>query len=591
LTLAPILNNPLVHIDAIAQITVLLGTICHVVAGLSKEICEFIINTATLLVKLAMATGLQQGLEIGYSANQDFILRSLPTSLYTALSKFDIEGNTTLYAACPSCNFTHEPHYDSASATSSYPERCLNRLAGPHGFTVCNSSLLELHNGQSRPLKPFLMPSFREYLAKLLANKEIERIIDSSCDSAFSSLNDGERPTNNPFDAEFLRTFEGPIPGQLFIDRGDKVRLAFAIHVDFFKPNGVTTHSNSDSVGLITLAVLNLPVDIRYLPENLFLTVIPGPREPKDHEINHYLRPIFDEFCIGWEPGFHISHTASSPDNGRDVEIAIALSLNDMPAARKVSGTAGHTSHFLCTRCKLFGREKVHDINCQEWLLHDVTFLRQKAEEWRAAGTLEQRETIYKEHHIRWSEFWRLPYWNPPRMLVVDVMHCLLEGLVHYHCRRVLEIDADQASKKSPPAAAFSYNWLPHSRLVPKEVQVNNDAESRQIDKIQQALTLPFHRGPACDEDTEIGSVNEEQLLKKLLGNNKQPLRFVCYSLGLLSDTNSLAAPPTQMKNELKKDFANLLIQWVRTYNCYCYNYSFLLTAMHSPSDFWNSWG
>ena len=401
MTLAPILNNPLVHLDVIAQITVLLGTICHIVAGLSSEICEFIINTVTLLVRLSMATGLgpEQGSEIEYNANQDFILKSLPTSLYTALSKFNIEGNTTLYAACPSCNYTYEPCYDPVSASASYPERCLNRLiclAGPRGPTFCNNPLLEVRrNGQSRPLKPFLMASFREYLAKLLINKEIERIIDSACDNAFSSLNNGEGLANSPFDAKFLRTFEGPVPGQLFIDRGDKVRLAFAIHVDFFKPNGVTTHSNSDSLGLISLALLNLPVDIRYLPENLFLAVIPGPREPREHEINYYLRPIINEFCIGWERGFHISHTASSPNNGRDVEIAIALYLNDMPAARKVSGTAGHTSHFLCTRCKLFGHENIHNINCQEWSLQDVAFLRQKAEEWRDAETTEQREKIY----------------------------------------------------------------------------------------------------------------------------------------------------------------------------------------------------
>jgi hypothetical protein len=178
-------------------------------------------------------------------------------------------------------------------------------------------------------------------------------------------------------------------------------------------------------------------------------------------------------------------------------------------------------------------------------------------------------------------------------MLVVDVMHCLLEGLVHYHCRRVLEIDADQASKKNPPSAAFSYNWLPHNRLVPNEFQVNNEAERRQIDKIQQALTLPLH-GP--DEDTEVefeaGSVNEQQLLKKLLGNNKQPLKFVCYSLGLLSDTNSESgeAPliPTQMKL-LKKDFANLLIQWVCAHNCCHSRYSPLFSAIYLPFDFWNS--
>lgn len=68
LILAPILNNSLEDLDVIAQITVLLGTICHVVAGMSKEICEFIIKTATLLVTLAMTAGIrpEKGSEIEY---------------------------------------------------------------------------------------------------------------------------------------------------------------------------------------------------------------------------------------------------------------------------------------------------------------------------------------------------------------------------------------------------------------------------------------------------------------------------------------------------------------------------------------------
>jgi hypothetical protein len=539
---------------------VLLGTICHVVAGLRTEICEFIISTAALLVKLAMTTSLRPEREIeGYDANQEFILKSLPTSLYTALSKFDVGSKTTLHAACPSCNYTHDPCYDPVSAAASYPERCLNHLAGVDGHSVCETPLLEARDGQSRPLKPFLTACFREYLVKLLANKEVERIVDSVCDNALSSLNQGsDGLVDDPFTAEFLKTFEGPIPGQLFIDRGNKVRLAFVIHVDFFNPNGVSTHSNSDSIGLISLALLNLPTDIRYLPQNLFLAVIPGPREPKDHEISYYLRPIIDEFCVGWQRGFHISQTASSPDNGRDVEIAMALSLNDLPAARKVSGAAGHTSHFICTRCKLFGRDSICDIDCDEWALQDVTFLRQKAEEWRAAETIQQRETIYNEHHIRWSEFWRLPYWNPPRMLVVDVMHCILEGLVHYHCRRVLEIDADRASKKDPPPAAFSFPWMAYSRLVPEGFQVNNSAELRHIGKIQQILMQPFQSENDAQAETETESLNKEQLLKKLLTTNKQPLKFVCYSLDLLVNATSQA-------KKTKKDFADLLIQWACT--------------------------
>ena len=101
------------HLNAIGQIIVLLGAICHVVAGLRTEICEFIINTVTLLVKLAMGTGLGPKQETEeYNMSQESMLKSLPTSLYTALSKFDIVSKTTLYAACPSCNHTHSPCYN-----------------------------------------------------------------------------------------------------------------------------------------------------------------------------------------------------------------------------------------------------------------------------------------------------------------------------------------------------------------------------------------------------------------------------------------------------------------------------------------------
>jgi hypothetical protein len=39
--------------------------------------------------------------------------------------------------------------------------------------------------------------------------------------------------------AEFLRTFEGPIPGTLFIDRKEEGRLGFTFNVDFFAIEGM----------------------------------------------------------------------------------------------------------------------------------------------------------------------------------------------------------------------------------------------------------------------------------------------------------------------------------------------------------------
>ncbi|KAJ7673649.1 hypothetical protein DFH06DRAFT_917167, partial [Mycena polygramma] len=119
-----------------------------------------------------------------------------------------------------------------------------------------------------------------------------------------------------------------------------------------------------------------------------------------------------------------------------------------LPAARQASGCAHHSSHFFCSVCHCYGIPTMYrtDFDHPDWKPRDANLLREKAEAWRDATTLKERDAIFEEYGVRWSELWRLPYWNPSRMLVIDSMHCILEGLVHYHCRQVLEIDAETVS-------------------------------------------------------------------------------------------------------------------------------------------------
>jgi hypothetical protein len=92
--------------------------------------------------------------------------------------------------------------------------------------------------------------------------------------------------------------FEGSTPGRLFVDRpGKEGRYLFALNVDFFNSEGMTIRGASTSSGIIAAACLNLPLEIRYKPENMYLAgVIPGPKEPRLMELNHYMRPVVDQF-------------------------------------------------------------------------------------------------------------------------------------------------------------------------------------------------------------------------------------------------------------------------------------------------------
>ena len=57
----------------------------------------------------------------------------------------------------------------------------------------------------------------------------------------------------------------------------DNLSIGFLLNVDWYQPFKFTTYS----VGVIFLAILNLPRELRYKPENVILCgIIPGPHEP-----------------------------------------------------------------------------------------------------------------------------------------------------------------------------------------------------------------------------------------------------------------------------------------------------------------------
>ncbi|KAJ3991177.1 hypothetical protein F5050DRAFT_1581853, partial [Lentinula boryana] len=84
----------------------------------------------------------------------------------------------------------------------------------------------------------------------------------------------------NIFKASFIKDFKGP-DGKLFVDRGDKIHLAFSMHMDFFNPYHITHCGPTKSLSVISCANLALNPSICYLPEYLyFASIIPGPHEP-----------------------------------------------------------------------------------------------------------------------------------------------------------------------------------------------------------------------------------------------------------------------------------------------------------------------
>lgn len=530
-------NADIVYLDEINQVLIILIVVCNMVMGLSTAQCNFLVAIAGILIKMAMATN---GSSEGSSTllpSQNGVISDMPTSLSDALQKFDVDGVFIPYATCPSCNATTKgiPVEDGVYH---WPDTCTNSIVGKEGARTCGEPLLICRkDGIPQPIKPYLVGSLPDYIARCLLDPVYLEQSVRGTDAALQDIQRGidakQTAVHDVFEAEFIKDFKGP-DGKLFVDRGNKVRLAFSIHSDFFNPNGITHRGAHDSIGVISCANLALDSSIRYLPENMFLAgIIPGPSEPKGDQMDHFIRPIIEQFVQAWSPGYKVSRTASS-DVPVVVEAGILLSVNDLPAARKVAGFQGIRSGFICSICELRGTDQVFNTDHDHWNLRDVQELRHWANAYKNATNLAEQTKIWEDHGVRWSSLWLLDYWNPTTMLVIDSMHCLLEGLIQYHCRHVLRLDASSTKISSDGLKyAFDWPWIPYDHdLVPNGCPRLSPKHIPRIANIHQTLCLALEGAQALTLDAMWTRLEN--------GAPRDALRFVAHTLSLPTALNDI---------------------------------------------------
>ncbi|KAG2747943.1 hypothetical protein P692DRAFT_20735199, partial [Suillus brevipes Sb2] len=148
-------------------------------------------------------------------------------------------------------------------------------------------------------------------------------------------------------------------------------------------------------------------------------------------------------------------------------------------------------------------------------------------------------EKLFKAHGVRYSELWRLPYWDPSRQLVIDPMHCILEGLVQHHSRSLLGLtttttSSSSASSSSPPAFSCDLGEMPPGMT------------SKELTQVAAIHTFLVTQVPSDDEDLE-------KLKKNLSHKNTGPLKFVCEALRCI---------PQKSSRVFKIDYVKALVEW-----------------------------
>ncbi|KAJ7934564.1 hypothetical protein B0H13DRAFT_2305661 [Mycena leptocephala] len=88
-------------------------------------------------------------------------------------------------------------------------------------------------------------------------------------------------------------------------------------------------------------------------------------------------------------------------------------------------------------------------------------------------------------------------------MLVIDPMHCILEGPVHHHCRRLLNLNLADAKQKLKSAPAYAHDFPSLDTVV--EGWKLNERQAKSVEAIHRHLVYQLAGATGDDDACESG--------------------------------------------------------------------------------------
>ena len=76
----------------------------------------------------------------------------------------------------------------------------------------------------------------------------------------------------------------------------------------------------------------------------------------------------------------------------------------------------------------------------------------------KECNTKDARKNHVSETFVRWSEIYRLPYFDPTKFLIVDPMHCLFLGIAKWIVTRL---------------------WIEENRLTTKHLEIMQERANK----------------------------------------------------------------------------------------------------------------
>ena len=422
--------------DPAILVVYILVTVMHIVSGLSLRDCNLLLFSLRILIDILVGDSRAAG---GHGIK--YLTTSVPKDARTVVHRLALNPSYTSFICCPKCSSCYPDSGPDSLGYSSWKRAPTDSQTCAQETCQCGCPLRKSRNIRGHeyniPIRRFFYHDFNEWLGEMLCHPGIEDMMDRE----FSQSPDGIM--RDIWDAPGLYEILGP-DGHPFIRKchdDNEGRYVFCFNMDGFNPFQLKQAGRSATVMGLYMVCLNLPRSERFKTENMFLAgVIPGPKEPSLEEINRFLKPLMDHLLESYNNGVRYTRTWKYP-NGRNTRSALALVICDLPATRQALGFSGPQSTNFCSYCKL-QLKNINDLDVMSWEPRSDEEYRREALKWQDASEAE-RDKITKNHGVRYySEFLRLPYFNPIQSVCVDPMHAFFLRIISRHCQDIWGMDA-----------------------------------------------------------------------------------------------------------------------------------------------------
>ncbi|KAF5384761.1 hypothetical protein D9615_001059 [Tricholomella constricta] len=412
----------------------------------------------------------------------------------------DPDQHITQYTVCPKCWKHHTP-------------KQMDMLPSPACATRdCTGILYELYTDshglrKRRPFKVVPHMSIIQTLRRFFMRPGFAASIRDSRNARPRNFDDEDFVMKDMHDAEGwdklntgmfrevgdLGTVRD-VPGAPGADTTKLTSHRFGLHLTINTDWLQLLSNRPHSTGPIYISINDLPRDQRFLQINVICPcIMPGPSEPNAQQLNHILEPSTKELSM-------LQHGVLMEIRDQEPELVYAdyiCNNCDTPAARKISGTAGHSADFHpCPYCETV----LIDINKPqtyeaggETKKDDYQLLRQ-AFSAKISSTRRQNK-ILKDYGVRWSVLNVLANWFPSSKTALDFMHNIFLGLICHFFSQVLFAAHmfSGAGGNNSPKQRFEdlinrVRWPSHITRLPKNMGENQSL--KKADEWRRLLTI-----------------------------------------------------------------------------------------------------